>query len=53
VKNPQGIQRGISSITLNGKAARFPIIMIDDGQDYHVDITMGAEIVKTEPLLEK
>jgi len=53
VKNPQGVQKGISALEVNGKIARFPIVMIDDGQAHHVEVTMGAETEKTEPLLEK
>jgi cyclic beta-1,2-glucan synthetase len=53
VRNPQGVQKGIRGVAINGKAAKFPLVLIDDGKTHHVDVTMGTEITKTEPLLEK
>jgi cyclic beta-1,2-glucan synthetase len=53
VRNPQGVQKGIRGIEIDGKAVKFPLIMIDDGKTHQIDVTMGTEMAKTEPLLEK
>ncbi len=43
VKNPDGVEKGIASMTVNGKAVDGHVIPYEKGKaEYHVVITMGA-----------
>ena len=41
VKNPKGVQKGVTTVTLNGKPAAFPIPQQAPGSTNEVLVTMG------------
>jgi len=42
VRNPDGVQKGIASITLDGAPVEGPVPLVSDGQPHEVIATMGA-----------
>jgi cyclic beta-1,2-glucan synthetase len=41
VKNPSGVQRGVSSTSLDGRQIDGPIQLVSDGSDHEVIVTLG------------
>jgi len=41
VKNPKGVEKGITSVTLNGKSAGFPIPPQPSGSTHSIEVLMG------------
>src|SRR5207244_4027850 len=50
VRNPHGVEHGVTSVTLDGEAvANGRVPLLNDGQDHEVQVVMGLAAVTQHP----